>query len=123
MVANDLDTALTQAGYQFAIPGSTKPQKQGESYSGLYAKQGGADIIFSAGAVPTNEADLTQNMNIPGLSAAAMQDFVSQVKGKKTAVFLIAAPDLLKNLFAAAGSSSGSTTTAGAGSASPTPTK
>lgn len=117
-VATTIDTALTGAGYKFAIPGQSKISKQGDSYGGLYAKTGSPDLLVAVGPVPTDPSKLDAS-TMQGISPQTAQMLIDQIKGHKTFVFFIGANDLLQSLFASALSTpSGSTTTAAA-----TPTK
>lgn len=95
-VSTTLDKALTDTGYQFAIPGATKPTKQGEAYSGLYTKAGALDLLTAVGAVPDNSADLSGS----SMNQAVAQKLYDQLKGKKTLVFVVGANDILKAMAA-----------------------
>lgn len=64
----------------------------------IYTRKGAPDVVFSAGTIPANPADLTKTMlNLPELSQEAAQKFAGQLKGKKTLVVLISAPGLLQS--------------------------
>jgi hypothetical protein len=107
-VAGGADTALTGAGYKFGIPGQTKPVEQSGTYAGLYTKTGSPDLLFAITAVPTDTTQLN-NLNIPGITAADAQKFLDQVKGHKTLVIVIGAPNLLQSLTQLATATSGAT--------------
>lgn len=96
-VVTGADTALTGAGYKFAIPGQTKPVEQSGTFAGLYSKAGSPDLLFAITAVPTDTTQLN-NLNIPGITAADAQKFLDQVKGHKTIAVFIGAPNLLQLL-------------------------
>ena len=108
-VATGADTALTGAGYKFAIPGQAKPVEQSGTYAGLYTKAGSPDLLFAITAVPTDTNQLN-NLNIPGITAADAQKFLDQVRGHKTLAVFIGAPNLLQLLSQTATATPGATT-------------
>jgi hypothetical protein len=106
-VSTSLDKALTDAGYQFAIPGATKPTKQGEAYSGLYTKAGALDLLTAVGSVPNGSADLSGS----SMNQAIAQKLYDQIKGKKTLVFVVGANDIIKAMAASRNDSASQTAT------------
>ncbi len=111
--ASDVDAALTGAGYKFAIPGQSKPAKQGEQYVGLYTKTGAEDLLIGTLPVPANLDQVGGSSTLPGLSGDALKKFADQMKGKKSLVFVLSAPNLLQTLFEL-GQSNGNPTTSAA---------
>jgi hypothetical protein len=117
-LVNDYNSALTAAGYVAAFPFS----KQGDGYNAVYGKAGGVDAIISVQPVPGDEQQLAKNANLPGVSDTAMKTLLDQVKGHKSIVFVISAPDLLKTLFqTAAATVSANTPAATTPAATPVP--
>ncbi len=120
-VSANTDKACTGSGYSFGVPGATGPQKQGDQYFGFYTKAGSPDLLTVIQAVPTDPAQLN-NINIPGVSASDAQAFADQIKGKKSILFVLAAPDLLQAIGANFGSGSGPAPASPA-TPGPTPTR
>ena len=93
--AADTNNAFVQAGWQFAVPGLTKPGNQGNSIVGLYAKSQQPDALISVGALPQDQPSLIAGL-VPNLSEATIQQFVAQVRGKKSLLLVVTAPGLQK---------------------------
>jgi hypothetical protein len=109
-LSTTVDTAFTGAGYSFAFPGESKPILQGGAYVGLYSKTDGLDIIIAAADIPSDPTQLATQLNLPGITPDLIQKIANQVQGKKSAVFVIAAPGLLQAIFSSL-SGTGSTST------------
>lgn len=91
--AGSVDSALIKAGYKFGVPGQEKPNLQGDPITGLYSKSGQADLLVATVKIPANVDErglelLNVNLN----------KFGEQLKGKKSAVFILVAPQLLQRL-------------------------
>lgn len=123
-VAASLDTALTGAGYKYALPGATKISKQGDSYFGLYAKAGALDLLVAVQQIPADPAKLADGPT-PGVSQEVIQKFVDQVKGKKTFISIIGSKDILKAVAngRATSTETAAATTAAGTTAAATPVK
>lgn len=106
-LATNTDTALTGAGYRFSIPGQAKPLKQGDSTAGFYGKAGESDVFFTSIPIPSDPSTLSSSLNLPGVDKATVDKLVDQIKGKKSLLLVIAAPDLLNKLLAAFASGGG----------------
>ncbi len=115
-VVDTADAAIVGAGYAFSIPGATKPTQSGGTYAGLYTKANAADIVLAAVDVPSDPTQLATQLNIPGVTADVVQKLADQIKGKKSVLFIVAAPGLLQAIFNGLGGSTTSDATA-------TPTK
>lgn len=109
-LADNADVAFTGAGYKFGLPGMTKPTAQGDNIAGFYVKTGSADLLLAAGIVPADAGDFNKALNIPGMTSDEAKKLAEQVKGKKSMLIIIAAPDLLQSMMAAAGSGMGAAT-------------
>ena len=108
-LVTNADTAFTGGGYAFAIPGATKPIKQGDANVGFYSKSGSPDLFLIVG-------DPNKGLGVAGLDASNLQLIAPELKNKKSVMILVTGTGLIKAL-QSAGSGSTSTTP----SASPTP--
>lgn len=115
-VVDTADAAIVGAGYAFSIPGATKPTQTSGTYAGLYTKANAADIVLAAVDVPSDPTQLATQLNIPGVTADVVQKLADQIKGKKSVLFIVAAPGLLQAIFNGLGGSTSDAATA-------TPTK
>ena len=92
-LAANAHSAILSAGYQFAIPGQTGPIKDdNNSYAAVYTKTGSADLVVVSGPVPTDEKALQQDMGVQQVDPAVIQNFLAQVKGKKSSMFILVDP-------------------------------
>jgi len=94
-VANNVDKALTGAGYKYVSLGGgddTSISKGKITSFGLYTKDGNPDLVISM-ADPKNTASINSQLTpAPGKTLpAGMQDLINQLKSKKTVVVVIAA--------------------------------
>jgi len=96
-LADNADLAFTGAGYKFGLPGMTKPT--------FYVKTGSVDILLETGTVPADAGDFSKALNIPNMTTEETKKLTDQIKGKKSMLIIIAAPDLLESMMAAASSS------------------
>jgi hypothetical protein len=119
-LAASTDTALTGAGYSFGLPGATKPSKQGDTIAGFYVKNGAPDILLAVGGITSDSVDISKMLDIPGLSKDAAEKMVSQIKGRKSFMLVIAGPNILQALLM--GSSNASVTPGASATKTPVPT-
>ncbi|NWJ47373.1 MAG: hypothetical protein HXX08_16060 [Chloroflexi bacterium] len=94
-VSSTFDAAAIKAGFVFALPGETKPTKQGDAIGGLYAKGDTSDILFVVAPVTDDPSALATQMNIPGLNADGLKKLVDQMKGKKTMLVALTTPGVM----------------------------
>ncbi len=94
-LATAYSAALTTAGYSSVIP----VRKQGEAQIGVYSKLDLGDLVFSALPVPKEEKELVRQSSLFNLPDEALKNVSEQVKGKKSAIFVVSAPGLLQQLF------------------------
>jgi len=87
----------TETGYTFGIPGISngKPVKMGDTNLGLYLKSGVPDVLLAVRG--TNDAqELMNSVIIPGLNVMLTRQIVDQVKGSKSVMFILVAPNLFQ---------------------------
>ena len=106
-LVTNADTSFTGGGYAFAIPGATKPIKQGDANLGFYSKSSSPDLFVIIG-------DPNKGLGVAGLDASNLQIIAPELKSKKSVMILVTGTGLIKALQSAG---AGST----APSASPTP--
>ncbi|MEI7555306.1 hypothetical protein [Candidatus Chlorohelix sp.] len=98
-VASTLDAAAIKAGFVFAMPGETKPTKQGDAIGAFYAKGETSDMLFAVTPVTEDPSALATQLNVPGLSADGVKKMVDQMKGKKTIVVILTTPGVMSAMF------------------------
>ena len=84
-VINNAEVMLAGAGYR---PGGNRAQP---GKTGLYAKPGNPDISINASAIDQNTVGKS---SLPGLSQTENQQLSAQLKGHKSLLLLIVAPNM-----------------------------
>lgn len=97
-LATNADSSLVETGYSFGLPGYNKPVAQGASTVGLYTKAGSRDVLLVTSAVPTDATQFNNNFNVSGLSEASSQKLIEAIKGRKSAMFVTVAPNVVKTV-------------------------
>ena len=116
-ITTNFDTALTGQGYQFSIPGMSKPIAQGEANFGVYSNSAnGSDVILIVAPVPSNIAanDANSVTSLPGLNQDEVKQLLSQVQGHKTFALTFTGSNLIQGLLSKmtnSGDSANSTST------------
>lgn len=90
--------AFIMAGYLFAMPGQSRPVPQGERLTGFYTQAGRPDLLFAAETLPDPSRVTTASALAPGMDAMSMQEILKQARGKKSAITIISAPNLLTRM-------------------------
>ncbi len=101
-VTNELDAFIVSTGYKFALPGETKPAKQGDSYGAFYTKTGGPDVLLAVAPVSDDPAQMAQTLKdlaLPGLEQADPTRLQAQLKGHKSLVISLGGTGLGQILF------------------------
>ena len=114
-VTNNLDAFIVSTGYKFALPGETKPAKQGDSYGAFYTKTGGPDIFLAVAPVSDDPAQMAQTLKdlaLPGLEQTDPTKLQAQLKGHKSLVISLGGTGLGQVLFNNSGPATPAATTA-----------
>ena len=85
-VVNNTEAAILAAGYRVNNP----PQQGKTGIYGVYSKVGSPDIAVNARLIDSSQLN---NSLVPGLSPAESQKVATQIKGHKTLLLLIVAPN------------------------------
>ena len=119
-VDNNVDTALKGAGYKFLslTPGQTKLDSSGGTPFGIYSKDGSPDLIVTVQDPQSSKSNLEATAEPGNPYPAGYDQFVNQLKSKKTIVGFVAATGYAALLGQASGAIA--TATARANDATPT---
>lgn len=104
--ASTLNTAMTGAGFQLNSATLSRPVFPNATVSAFYSKTNQPDVFANVLPMPQ---DL--NATIQNLDSETSQKILTQLQGKQSIVFILAAPDLISRLGQASQGSQGTSQT------------